>query len=232
MYVKGTEAQESLAAAEWQWPQRFSRSELIKVPFKALTLLYCPALSQVLRQNMPEHLHRRELCGEKSSSLATVTQVQLWTQLVQQTWVHSSNQCHQELLGQSRAHASKQGTVPWVPYGLQDSAWAKTTVNKNYSTDAKDVLMKCWYVGWGWALVIPTHMKIPHNAAQSSADTGAMCCRAATATRWQDSILLISNFVTGIHHLQLNCGTESSNTWIPAWGLWQRFQRRLALCHL
>lgn len=147
MYVKGTEAQESLAAAEWQWPQRFSRSELIKVPFKALTLLYCPALSQVLRQNMPEHLHRRELCGEKSSSLATVTQVQLWTQLVQQTWVHSSNQCHQKLLGQSRAHASKQGTVPWVPHGLQDSAWAKTTVNKNYSTDAKDVLTEVLICG-------------------------------------------------------------------------------------
>lgn len=67
-------------------------------------------------------------------------------------------------------------------------------------------------------ILISTHMQIPHNAAESNAGTGAICYRAATATPLHESILLISNSVTGIHHLQLNCGTESSNTIIPTWG--------------
>lgn len=70
-------------------------------------------------------------CVERKAPPLPLWQEQLWTQLGQQTWVHSRNQCHQELLVQSRAHASKQGSVSWVPYALQDSACAKTTVNKN-----------------------------------------------------------------------------------------------------
>lgn len=70
MYFKGTEAQKSLAAAEWHWPQHFSRWELIKVPLKALALLHCPEPSQVLRQNMPKCLCKGNSVQRKAPLLS------------------------------------------------------------------------------------------------------------------------------------------------------------------
>lgn len=88
------------------------RWEMIKASFKALALSHCPKPSQVLRQNMPKCLCRSKLWRENLLS-HTVTQLQLWTQLVQHTRAHTSNHCHQ--VGHSRAHASKGGSESQLP---------------------------------------------------------------------------------------------------------------------
>lgn len=147
MYVKETEAQKSLGAAEWHWPQCFSRWELIKEPLKALALLHCPEPSQVLRQNVPKCLCRRKQRAEKSSSLATVTQLQLWTQLVQHTWVHSSNHWHQELVGQSRTHARNGAVYPRLPMHSRIQPVLRLQLASTYSMDAKEVLTEVLICG-------------------------------------------------------------------------------------
>lgn len=75
------------------------------------------------------------------------------------------------------------------------------------------------------AILISTHVQIPHNTAKGNATICATSYRPATATWRPHGILLISNFVSGIHYLQLKCGAVSSNTTVPTWGPITTFSR-------
>lgn len=153
--------------------------------------------------------------------------VYLWIQLMQHTQVHSSDNCHKELLSQSTIHTSKLGNAFQIPDRLQQIQiqpvlprlhlkkylWHGCQRYLNSSVDT-------WI--WGWTVVvvilISFPMEILHSTVKSNASRHAASYRSAVATCWLDSILGVFNFATGIHYLQLKHDTKSSDTTTPTWG--------------